>query len=43
MERMLSLGKLLRIIDRPIVPPDPKIVEYSLQRDEREQAYVRLA
>lgn len=27
-------GKLLRIIDRPIVPPDPKIVEYNLQRDE---------
>jgi hypothetical protein len=30
--------KLLRLIDRPIVPPDPKIVEYERQQRERRQA-----
>jgi hypothetical protein len=31
-------GKLLRLIDRPIVPPDPKQLEYERRRREQEQA-----
>jgi hypothetical protein len=30
--------KLLRLIDRPIVPPDPKRLEYERQYRERKQA-----
>jgi hypothetical protein len=31
-------GKLLRMIDRPIVPPDPKRLEYERQYREQQQA-----